>query len=188
MALQSSGAISLLDVQTEFGGTNPISISEYYGSGTVPASGTIALSDFYGQTAFGATWSGSSDTQYLGISTSGSQYRIQAYDFFSGTVFGGWLTVNSDGTFENGVSTAIKAFGEYVELYGGGHTSQSTTAANEFRYYESTGRTIVGAVAFTITGGFTGSSLYNNELGWATSGGLVRAVTATDVGVWISLT
>jgi len=48
MALQSSGAISLSNVQTEFGGSAPISISEYYGSDTVPSSGTISLSDFYG--------------------------------------------------------------------------------------------------------------------------------------------
>jgi len=49
MALPNSGAISLNDIQTEFGGTNPISISEYYGADTgVPASGTISISDFYG--------------------------------------------------------------------------------------------------------------------------------------------
>ena len=48
MPLQSSGAISLNDVQGEFGGSNPISISEYYGADTgVPSSGTISLSDFY---------------------------------------------------------------------------------------------------------------------------------------------
>jgi hypothetical protein len=29
MALQASGAISLADIQTEFGGDNPISLSEY---------------------------------------------------------------------------------------------------------------------------------------------------------------
>jgi hypothetical protein len=49
MALQSSGAISMAQIQTEFGGSNPISISEYYGVGTVPSSGTISMSDFYGQ-------------------------------------------------------------------------------------------------------------------------------------------
>lgn len=63
MALQGSGAISLGDVQTEFGGSNPISISEYYGVDTgVPGSGTISLSDFYGTsntdvTANLITWS-----------------------------------------------------------------------------------------------------------------------------------
>lgn len=34
MTLQSSGAISLSDVQTEFGGSNPISMSEYYNGGS----------------------------------------------------------------------------------------------------------------------------------------------------------
>jgi len=50
MPLQSSGAISLADVQTEFGGSNPIGINEYYGVASgVPASGTISLADFYGK-------------------------------------------------------------------------------------------------------------------------------------------
>ena len=66
MTLQSSGTISLLDVQNEFGGANPIAMSEYYRGGsyvpanyyfkgqaypvneTVPTSGQIALSNFYG--------------------------------------------------------------------------------------------------------------------------------------------
>lgn len=53
MALQSSGAISLANVQTEFGGSAPTSISEYYGADAgVPASGTISLSDFYGTSSY----------------------------------------------------------------------------------------------------------------------------------------
>jgi len=53
MAIQASGAITLQDIQDEFGGSHPISVSEYYGSDTVPASGQISLSDFYGtQSAF----------------------------------------------------------------------------------------------------------------------------------------
>lgn len=61
MALQTSGAISLLDIQNEFGGSNPININEYYRGGAyvpnitqnnnVPTSGTISLSNFYGATA-----------------------------------------------------------------------------------------------------------------------------------------
>jgi uncharacterized delta-60 repeat protein len=57
MALTSSGEISLGDLQGEFGGTNPIGISEYYrGEGLVPnqppnfnipITGTLKLSDFY---------------------------------------------------------------------------------------------------------------------------------------------
>lgn len=56
MALQSSGAISLANIQSEFGGSNPISLSEYYRNGSyttsnntnVPTSGTISMGNFYG--------------------------------------------------------------------------------------------------------------------------------------------
>jgi len=56
MALPASGTITLADIQTEFGGSNPISLSEYYRGGAyvtsnntnVPTSGTISLSNFYG--------------------------------------------------------------------------------------------------------------------------------------------
>ena len=49
MALPASGEISMAQIQTEFGGTDPISLSEYYGvAAGIPASGAISLSDFYG--------------------------------------------------------------------------------------------------------------------------------------------
>jgi hypothetical protein len=60
MAIPASGPLSLTDIQTEFGGTNPISLSEYYAGGglvpagttgtygAVPSSGTISVQNFYG--------------------------------------------------------------------------------------------------------------------------------------------
>jgi hypothetical protein len=60
MALPSSGALSLSDIQGEFGGSNPISLSEYYAGGAyvpagttgtygaVPSSGAISIQNFYG--------------------------------------------------------------------------------------------------------------------------------------------
>ena len=55
--LQASGQISLSQVQVEFGGSNPISFSEYYKGGlyvpsitenaNVPSSGQISLSNYY---------------------------------------------------------------------------------------------------------------------------------------------
>tara|TARA_R110000803_G_scaffold17154_1_gene46604 strand:+ start:917 stop:1459 length:543 start_codon:yes stop_codon:yes gene_type:complete len=58
MAIPSSGAITLNDLQSNLGGSSPISISEYYKEGAilpvnvggvsaVPTSGTINLGDFY---------------------------------------------------------------------------------------------------------------------------------------------
>ena len=50
MTLQSSGAITFNNVQTEMLGTNPISLSEYYDAvDDIPASGAISMSDFYGK-------------------------------------------------------------------------------------------------------------------------------------------
>lgn len=63
MALPTSGPISLLDVQTEFGGAAPISLTEYYAgggyvaagtsgtNGAVPTSGTISLWNLLGSMA-----------------------------------------------------------------------------------------------------------------------------------------
>ena len=58
MAIPASGTISLTDIQNEFGGPTPISLSNYYKGGdyvlitdwapNVPTSGSISLSDFYG--------------------------------------------------------------------------------------------------------------------------------------------
>lgn len=68
MTLPTTGPISLIDIQTEFGGVNTISINEYYlglpntyvPAGTVgypggirtiiPSSGTISFANFYGAT------------------------------------------------------------------------------------------------------------------------------------------
>ena len=50
MTLQASGSISSSQIQTEFGGSNPISMSQYYGLDSgVPTSGPIKFSNFYGK-------------------------------------------------------------------------------------------------------------------------------------------
>ena len=43
MTITSSGQLKFSDLQTEFGGTNPISLSEYY-AGNLVAPGTIGNS------------------------------------------------------------------------------------------------------------------------------------------------
>lgn len=48
-----AGTASLLDIQGSFGGSNPISLNEYYSAATgVPASGAISVDDFRGKAAF----------------------------------------------------------------------------------------------------------------------------------------
>jgi hypothetical protein len=52
MPLTTSGPISISDVATEFGGSTPHSLSEYYAAADgVPSGGSISLSNFYGKSA-----------------------------------------------------------------------------------------------------------------------------------------
>lgn len=69
MALQTSGLITHTDIQTEFGGSNPISMDEYYGADLyngMPSSGEISADDFYGKSVRTAkiTCGRSSDSIY----------------------------------------------------------------------------------------------------------------------------
>lgn len=60
MPLPSSGPLTFANIQTEFGGSNPIGLNEYYAGGglvpsgtsgtygAVPSSGTISVQNFYG--------------------------------------------------------------------------------------------------------------------------------------------
>lgn len=64
--LPASGAISASQIQTEFGGANPISLSEYYKNGpyvlssdsapNVPSSGAISFGNFYGAAKAIPSW------------------------------------------------------------------------------------------------------------------------------------
>lgn len=63
MTLPTSGPLTFTDIQTEFGGSNPIGINEYYAGGglvaagtsgtygAVPSSGQISVQNFYGTSA-----------------------------------------------------------------------------------------------------------------------------------------
>ena len=110
MALQSSGAISLNDIQTEFGGTNPISISEYYRGGSfvtdnntgVPTSGAIDMGDFYGSTnQFAFTIS--TDTQEADLSTLATAAGWNGTDPLNATVASG-VYLWSDDTAVGGLT------------------------------------------------------------------------------------
>jgi hypothetical protein len=102
MAIVSSGAVSLGAIQTEFGGSNPISLSEYYQGGgvigdgvypnTIPASGVIQLDDFYSAKATHA---------YAGVSSNTTVYSAcigYSIDYFNGALkvtVGYWGSANT---------------------------------------------------------------------------------------------
>ena len=71
MALQSSGAISLGNIQTEFGGSNPIGLNEYQSTVGQSSGNAISISDFYGLSALihsSTVVTGYQASQYFSVS------------------------------------------------------------------------------------------------------------------------
>ena len=97
MTLPTSGPLSLSDIQTEFGGVNPIGLDEYYAgggrvppgttgtNGAVPSSGTISISQFYGTSTVVVTFNDFSLSAYeLSPNDATCWYRINS----NGNVYG----------------------------------------------------------------------------------------------------
>ena len=103
MALQSSGAISLLDIAGEFGGGQPHSISEYYGAASgVPSSGAIDFADFYGKSAAAANIQGVYAGSVADTHTSVGifwTFRNKLTGTSTAPSRGGYVTLTGTGTF-----------------------------------------------------------------------------------------
>ena len=139
MALQGSGQISLANIQTEFGGSNPISLSEYYRNGAyvtsnntgVPTSGAISLSQFYGTTAqfsfaISSNYSSPQNLRSLAIAAGWDQtdYLVVTNNAIisSNTTSSAALIIS--GSFPNGVKLINNSY-----IIGMGGTGGDTTAA-----------------------------------------------------------
>ena len=134
MALQGSGTISFLDLQNEFGGSNPIGINEYYRGGSyVPTAVTGSYSSYqwnintyywrvYGSNTITIEWnnsvvytttSGSSST--TNVTTGGYDYNRGTLQYSSGGGKGGtpyyWYNVRRRSASET-VNTNIPASGQ----------------------------------------------------------------------------
>ena len=158
MALQSSGTISLSQVQTEFGGANPIGMSEYYAggvnvpggtsgvNGAVPSSGTISMSKFYGTSdvAFspsGGTSAGApqalSEINTLSSTVTITCNQSATWNWSNYSGYGGYVSVSNGGS-----STSI-SFNITTTEFGGakeaGYTV-SATAGGVTRYWDVTVR------------------------------------------------
>lgn len=155
MALPSSGSISLSQIQAEFGGSNPISLSEYYRSGAyvtpnntgVPTGGVISLSNFYGA------------VKQFAFTISSSYSSTQ--DLRSLALAAGW----------NGADPVVATIASGVTLRGasgaGGGNGASVVPFGANNVAGSAGST-----GLTISGSFpAGVSLINNGIIYGGGGG-----------------
>lgn len=119
MALQSSGTIGLGNIQTVFGGTNPIAISEYYAGGSfvpsgtagIPTTGQIGLSNFYGK--------GPTDTNVASFNATNTNIAIDGTNLFNGD--------DDDSSYNVATST----FG-WTFFVGGSQVTTLTVSSNAF--------------------------------------------------------
>ena len=155
MAIPSSGAISLQTIATEFGGSTPHSLSEYYAGGglvpagtsgtygAVPSSGAISIQNFYG----------TSNISYMAatggtITTSGS-YKIHT---FTGN---GTFTVTSAGS---GQAEAGQV--EYLIIAGGASGGWDLGGGGGAGGYRTATASSVTAQAYAVTVGAGGAGGY----------------------------
>lgn len=159
MTLQSTGPISLSNIATEFGGSAPHAISEYYrggayvGSGApnVPTSGEISLSQFYGAKkafVFNAT-----------ISSSTLNYNLK-----NAAIAAGWNQTDpliATVTINSGVYVGSSSTGTYAFSTGSSFPAGSTLTLTNNGY-------IVGCSG---AGGTGKGNLYNSTVVAGSAGG-----------------
>jgi hypothetical protein len=173
MAISLSGPLSLANIQTEFGGTNPISLGEYYRNGglvpdapqnaSISTSGAIAIGNFYGAT----------NRIPIAIALSSSAYNYDVY-------------TNRGGSYVAGISdiTVTVAPGVYI-----GSTSIGTyamTVSSSFNAGDTV--TIVNNGTIEGMGGTGGAAIFGANTG--TTGGnagnalsVSRATTIQNNGI-----
>ena len=150
MAIKSSGNLSMLnDIVAEFGGSEPHKISDYYSEGTLPTTGYITFSDFYGQSGRA--------TVNITLSSNTNNYNI--YSNRGGSYVAGSTDVTL--TINSGVTIGSTSTGSYALDTGSGWTSGDTiTIVNS--------GTVKGRGA---NGGNGGSVVFNGSISGGGNGG-----------------
>lgn len=187
MALPDSGVLSLDDIQTEFGGTNPISLSEYYRGGAyttsnntnVPTSGAISLSNFYGAVKEFA-FTISSNQQEMNLSTYATALGWDGAAPISATIASGvyiWSDSRSTGALTipsslNGLVT-ITNNGYIIGRGGnGGSLGSSGQSGGPALVNQATDVTLTNASgAFIAGGGGGGAGYITSTVKYAGGGG-----------------
>ena len=148
MALQTSGAISFSQMQTEFGGANPISLSEYYKNGSYVPS-TVGG-------AAGSWNSYTTNTNYYynmqNITNIGVNYWV-VYANGSQTAVGDFLTLDSNGRVVIGSYEYERAATAYTFYVPSGKTSAGQNSYFSYHYRRRTAATSVTVNASIPTSG-----------------------------------
>ena len=135
MTLQSSGPISFSQIENEFGGSGPVSLSGYYSlDAGIPASGTITFSNFYGK-ILNATRTISSNTNNFNSRS----------DFTNATIVGGKKTATAVYNANQAVKYYITNNAQIGSTSTGAYSFDTGTWASGSSIYLTNNNYIIGA-------------------------------------------
>ena len=193
MAIQSSGLITLQDIEDEFGGTGSISLSEYYRNGvyvtsnntSVPTSGAISLSNFYGATnqfSFNIT----SNTQNANLNTLALSAGWDGSAPLIATVNSGvylWSDDTSVAGLIINVACTVINYGNIIGKggNGGSYRCASGSSGGKAINVTASGTTIINNSGAFIAGGGGGGAQRGNSSGTG-GGGAGSGTTAGRAG------
>ena len=156
MALQASGAISLADIQGEFGGSNPIGLNEYYSAAAgIPASGVISIGDFYGASA------SSPFSVFNAVNVeSGSAAGYSLYSTKSTT---SGAVIGSTGAAGVAIRVMMNTYGVFV------YVKEQYTNATSYYYTPANVQTVMttSEVLAASTNAYTSTSVTEMMLDWS---------------------
>jgi hypothetical protein len=165
MALPAVGSqISLSQIQTEYGGANPISLSEYYGKGNASGSGQISMSaDFGGTTAPTEITSSAQEITVSSYISSGETLQINSgvYIWSDSTSTAGMIINIPCTVINNG----------YIIGKGGNGANLSDNNGGPAINVTSAGVTIINNSGAFIAGGGGGGGRGRNGTGGGGAGG-----------------
>ena len=165
MVLQTSGAISLNDIQTEFGGSNPININEYYRGGAnvpdtaansgIPTSGTISLNDFYGGDATLPTPTGTFSAANFTTRTNAIRNVRYTSNTLTLTVTNGPITVTVSGTGSPLIQkNSTGSYASSLSFNNGDTIRMQVTAASTYSTSRTGTASMTGdSASYTVTTG-----------------------------------
>ena len=198
MAIPTSKPLAMSTVQTEFGGTNPINLSEYYGLGNAPASGEITLwADFNGTSSEATVTSVSQEYNWYGDSTlatedtavtsaltnasTSSNYGVNAYNLYSYIDTGEpWLGKTILSYSNLSIETKLNTY----KNQGGSVFDPPiviATTSVEYRALDNTGATVaeLGTDTHTFTQTATTRTARDNA-------DITGAMTDAEIKTWLS--
>jgi len=155
MALPASGPLALTDIQTEFGGANPIGMNEYYAGGglvpagtsgtygAVPSSGALSIQNFYGTSNFVPIYIEEVFSTYLYTGNSSTQTITNDIDL---STYGGLVWIKSR---TGDVSHAL------IDTARGGSQVLSSNTDSAQANYSPQGISAFNSSGFTVNGAAT---------------------------------